>query len=205
MLETVLEVSIAIPLPVSQVHTFMTTPDNWAAASPVTERIQGDRTDRPVTLGASFVDVLRLGPDITAEVRWTVTRDDPGSTWQITCEPAAGTDPADGHIHVTLTYSYSRARHPLDVQHPRGSAAGTEPRAEQSVGTPAEVQYVADATLLTRTVRTAYTGEANLPLPYRDVFTNRTIAARFLAAMRSAMLASDHVPTGAASRISSAG
>ncbi|MCM3883259.1 SRPBCC family protein [Frankia sp. R82] len=203
MLETVLEVSITIPLPVSQVHTFMTTPDNWAAASPVTERIQGDRTDRPVTLGASFVDVLRLGPDTTAEVRWTVTRDDPGVTWQITCEPAAGPDPADGRIHVTLTYSYSHAGRPPGAPHPQGVQPGTE--GEPLVGTPAEEQPGADATLLTRTVRAAYTGEANLPLPYRDVFTNRTVAARFLAAMRSAMLAGDHAPTSVPPRISSAG
>jgi hypothetical protein len=58
----------------------MTTPAIWAVVSPVTEEVRGEHTDRPAVLGTTFVDVLRLGPDLatakaaTAEVDWTVSR-----------------------------------------------------------------------------------------------------------------------------------
>ncbi|MCK9893663.1 SRPBCC family protein [Frankia sp. AgB32] len=160
MLDTTLETSVTIALPVAEVHRFMTTPDHWAPASTVTEQIRGEHTDRPATLGDRFVDVLRLAPDATVEVEWTVTRDEPDVAWQISTDPPATADPADGRVHVTLTYTYAEG--PLD----------------------------ADTTLLTRTVRAVYPGTAPLPLPYRDTFTNQAAATSFLTAMRAAMLPS---------------
>ncbi|SNQ47813.1 conserved hypothetical protein [Frankia canadensis] len=160
MLDTTLEASLTIPRPPADVHAFMTTPDNWAAASPLTESIRGENTDRPATLGTTFVDVLRLGEAaMTVEVEWTVTRDEPGITWQIATDPPASSDPADGRVHVTLTYAY----------------------ADSPLGT--------GSTLLTRVVRATYPGSAPLPLAYRDTFTNQAAANHFLAAMRDTMLA----------------
>ncbi len=164
MLDTTLETSVTIALPVAQVHDFMSTPDHWAPASELTDEIRGERTDQPATLGDQFVDVLRLGPDTTVEVEWTVTRDEPGVAWQISTDPPASADPADGRVHVTLTYTYAEG--PLN----------------------------ADTTLLTRTVRAVYPGTAPLPLSYRDTFTDQAAATQFLTSMRGAMLTNRVAP-----------
>jgi hypothetical protein len=167
VLDITLEVSLHMPQPAMQVHEFMTTPDNWVGASPVTTAVRGEHTDRPAILGERFVDVLALGPDATVEVEWTVTREEPGVVWQIATDLPAGADPAAGSVHVTITYAYAYAD---AIAADAADAAGTT-----------------GGTLVTRTVRGTYPGTAPLPLAYRDSLTNADVANHFLASMRAAL------------------
>lgn len=200
MLETTLETSVTIPLPIAQVHAYMTTPDHWAAASPITDEIRGDHTDRPAVVGTRFIDVLRLGPDSTVEVAWTVTHNEPGVAWQVTTDPPATADPADGRVHITLTYLYSDSpidgsptnRIPADRTQanliPADRTSADRARTDVLPARRFPLSAAAGSTVLTRIARAAYPGSANLPLSHRDAFTNQSVAAHFLAAMRDAML-----------------
>jgi hypothetical protein len=174
VLDTTLEVSLHIPLSAAEIYAFMATPDNWVGTFAATKAVRGENTDRPVPVGARFVDVIEVAPDTTVEVEWTVTRDEPGAIWQMTTDPAISADPADGTVHIVITYTF---------------AGGTETElAADTVAAAAGSAGAGAGTLVTRALRATYLGNSPIPLAYRDSWTDQAGPAHFLQTVRETLL-----------------
>src|SRR4051794_20803038 len=72
-----------------EVFRFVTTPDNWVGAHPVTAAVRGE-THQPALAGAHWTEVIQPGPQAQPfEVEWWATIAAPGRLWVIETDKLA--------------------------------------------------------------------------------------------------------------------
>ncbi|SBW22543.1 hypothetical protein FDG2_2794 [Candidatus Protofrankia californiensis] len=91
----------------AEVWDYVTTPANWVGAHPVAKAVRGD-VHRPAPAGARWTEVVEVGGEIV-ELEWTATAVDTSDAewlWRIEADPSLTSDPADGRVHVGITYTF---------------------------------------------------------------------------------------------------
>ncbi len=107
MLSITTYASIRIARSPAEVWDYVTTPANWVGAHPVAKAVRGD-VHCPAPAGARWTETVEFGGEIV-ELEWTTTTVDASGAewrWRIEADPFLTSDPADGRVHVGITYTF---------------------------------------------------------------------------------------------------